>query len=830
MIIRLHRDAFALFLCALLLTGCGSGGGSTGTTGGGPPASVKYVSPSTPFTVGQAISPIDPMVTGSISSYSVAPALPDGLALNTATGAISGTPQAVSPSTTYTISGMTAGGDVNADVTITVNDVKPAIAYSVASYGLAVNQVGGTNPPTQTGGAVVSWSVSPALPAGLTISQKNGRISGIPTIASPTTTYTVTATNSGGQATASFEMTVSTPKLILDLGLSSDLPAMRTNGGQIVTLQSDGTWLLQAVPSGSTILRGTTFCATSPPCSSSSDGGHPPIDLVGGTLIDALSTDSATVSGVEIRSVVTGAVIATLSGSFSWYYLSLDGSYVCTADGRSLSAWSASSGALLASAAGNFSTAAVVCAAGEMLVADGPAGSNVIQTISVSTGASTTSPPFQGTFVDWFADGSHFITNSTAAVWIYTNAGALAEGPVALPETPSSGASGWGNYFWWTSRESQGVTLYGIGNGATPVLTTGILGLSCKFVQSGSTLGAMCNTPSPQLTVINLSGAISQQAFPVPAGPESYAAAGSQWFVGTESGIVYDVATATDLTLGQIASIAGGRDYFSVATVNGQILSYATSTNTLVSTINLFTTQLIASDSGDVMLAALGPSPYGGVEIFQPASGALLDSAGSSEWSSVGPATLSGSGTSFGVSLGGNAPCNTLVEQVGGGQVLCDTTNYGAAVRISADGTLVADGVGTLAAAANLNTYIYKNGSLQGAVPQALPIAWLDDNDLLVGTYADTPNGTGTIARITGTAIYDASGNLVGPASVPCLTCDTVYVRSPNQVFVPDWGAVVSLPSGALLWQAAAGEGAIAGSEYVYPTPGQVLAIPYSGP
>jgi len=212
----------------------------------------------------------------------------------------------------------------------------------------------------------------------------------------------------------------------------------------------------------------------------------------------------------------------------------------------------------------------------------------------------------------------------------------------------------------------------------------------------------------------------------------------------------------------------------------------------------------------------------------------VLDTAGGSEWNSLGPATLSSSGTLFGSALGSGSSCKTLVQQVGGGDVLCDTTGYGEAVRISPDGSLIASGTGIFAVAADLNTYIYKNGSLQAAVPQALPITWLDDNDLLVGAYVDGPQGEGTIATLNGTAICDASGNLVAPANTPCfgisLCLATVYVRSPNRIFIPAIGAVVSSPSGAILWQSSGGQGAIAGSEHLYPLITQLLAMPYNGP
>jgi hypothetical protein len=822
MTIPLRRIACALSLCALLASGCGGGGGSGngGTGASGSTAALQYSTPNT-FTVGQAISPVNPTVTGSVTSYSVLPALPSGLGLNATTGVISGTPSAVDASTSYTVTGATASGDVQATLTITVDATKPAVAYSANSYVFAANRSSTTSNPTSSGGPVVSWSVSPSLPAGLVIDRGTGVISGTPTTASPTTTYMVTATNSGGQATASIQITVSTATVILDTGLSGPVTAIRTNGNQIVSVQSDGTWLLQALPSGSIILRGTTFCASGSQCSNTSDAGHAPVDLAGSTLIDALSTDGTTVSGVEIRAASSGAVVATPSGSFLWYYLSMDGSYVCTATASSLSAWSTSSGTLLTSTAGNYASAAVVCAAGEMLVANGPAGSNVIQTISVSTGAASTSSPFQGTFVAWFGDGSNFITVTGTATWIYSNAAVQVE-LVQLPNTPGGG---WGNYFW--GYVAGGLAFYQIGGGASPVLTAS-LGPIVTLFQAGNTL-AVLPFETGQVTVFNLSGGVSEQTFTAPTYLQSYGSAGSQRFVGNQSGIVYDLTTSSDLTLGAITAMAGGTSYFSVATTSGQIFSYDSSTNALVSTVNLAAFQLVASTSGTVMLAAPENGQGGGeVLVFSPASGATLSSV--SESGGVNGVALSGSGTVFGAAFGGiGAPpqCSTLVDQVGGGTILCDTTNaIGEAVQISPDGTLIADGAGTFSVAANLITYIYKNGSLTTAVSAALPVAWLDDNNLLVNTYTDQDVGTGTMPRFSGVAIYNASGNLVSTTNLPDLTNNYVQVLGPNEIAVDGNG--VSVPSYATLW-AAPGPGAVAGSEIVFVSGSLVFAVPFAG-
>lgn len=61
--------------------------------------------------------------------------------------------------------------------------------------------------PTVTG-SVASWSVSPALPAGLSLNAASGQVSGTPAAASAAAPYTVTAQNAGGSTTFALQITV----------------------------------------------------------------------------------------------------------------------------------------------------------------------------------------------------------------------------------------------------------------------------------------------------------------------------------------------------------------------------------------------------------------------------------------------------------------------------------------------------------------------------------------------------------------------------------------------------------------------------------------------
>jgi hypothetical protein len=110
-------------ICAL--EACGGGGGAD--DGGGapapapvtPPSALTYPSPQS-LTVGTAIAPLTPTVTGTVTSYSVTPALPDGLSLSTSTGVISGTPATPAAQATYTVKAGNSGGSTTFDLGMTV--------------------------------------------------------------------------------------------------------------------------------------------------------------------------------------------------------------------------------------------------------------------------------------------------------------------------------------------------------------------------------------------------------------------------------------------------------------------------------------------------------------------------------------------------------------------------------------------------------------------------------------------------------------------------------------------------------------------------------------
>ena len=109
---------------AMLLVACGGGGSSTSVPA---PSALSYTSP-VQDTMGTAMTPRSPTVTGTVASYSVSPALPAGVSLSTTSGAISGTPTATASQATYTITATNATGSTTFAWVLTV---KAATAVGV---------------------------------------------------------------------------------------------------------------------------------------------------------------------------------------------------------------------------------------------------------------------------------------------------------------------------------------------------------------------------------------------------------------------------------------------------------------------------------------------------------------------------------------------------------------------------------------------------------------------------------------------------------------------------------------------------------------------------
>jgi hypothetical protein len=149
------------------------------------------------------------MVTWSVSSG----ALPAGLTLNATTGEISGTPTTAGTSnfqisaTDGTCNVPKSYSIVVACPTLTFNNTTATVGIVGANYSLNAGVSGNTQP--------VTYTVTPALPAGLTLDANTGSISGVPTTATASATYTVTATQGTCSVTQNYTFAVNCPNITI---------------------------------------------------------------------------------------------------------------------------------------------------------------------------------------------------------------------------------------------------------------------------------------------------------------------------------------------------------------------------------------------------------------------------------------------------------------------------------------------------------------------------------------------------------------------------------------------------------------------------------------
>lgn len=191
----------ALFVVLLLsLAACGGGAQA--------PSNFSYSSP-VEATVGVEIAPLTPTVSGTVTTYTVAPALPAGLNLDSATGIISGIPTTDATQATYLVRATNSGGTASFGLVITVRHAAPT---GLSYPGPVIIGVGEPLPelkPAVTGN-VSTYSVAPMLPRGVSLDPTTGTISGTPRESINATDFVITAANSGGSTTYPLSMRVTT--------------------------------------------------------------------------------------------------------------------------------------------------------------------------------------------------------------------------------------------------------------------------------------------------------------------------------------------------------------------------------------------------------------------------------------------------------------------------------------------------------------------------------------------------------------------------------------------------------------------------------------------
>ena len=254
------------------------------------------------FTINTAIPTVNFVnFGGDVTSCDVSPQLVGDLQLATiadpATCQLTGIPTTLQEDAiTYTITATNSGGDSSADISITVNDnipelVNPSPRIYTINTPIAAVDFG------NTGGAVTSCDVAPQLIGGLQLATiadpATCQLTGMPTtLQEDSITYTITATNSGGDSSADISITV-----------NDNIPELATPSPRIYTINTP----IAAVDFGNTG-GAVTSCGVVPP-------------LVGGLQLATIA-DPATcqLTGTPIvlqEDPITYTITATNSGGTS---------------------------------------------------------------------------------------------------------------------------------------------------------------------------------------------------------------------------------------------------------------------------------------------------------------------------------------------------------------------------------------------------------------------------------------------------------------------------------------------------------------------------------
>lgn len=159
--------------------------------------------------VGVAMTPITASYFGTIGEFRVSSDLPDGLSLNPSNGTISGVPTKSIPLSSYIITIYNPAGYQTQELNLIVNEPTPTnLNYNLSNLSLIRGDTSIILEPSNTGGKISSYSISPSLPSGLQINSNTGVISGIANENLANQLFTVTGVNPNGTTSYQFSIEV----------------------------------------------------------------------------------------------------------------------------------------------------------------------------------------------------------------------------------------------------------------------------------------------------------------------------------------------------------------------------------------------------------------------------------------------------------------------------------------------------------------------------------------------------------------------------------------------------------------------------------------------
>jgi hypothetical protein len=558
--------------------------------------------------------------------------------------------------------------------------------------------------------------------------------------------------------------------VLIDLGHASAIVALQRSGDRLLSLDGVGHWVLWDTTARRILAQGTasTWLSLRP-------------QLVADRLVIPSTT------ALTIRSAATGDVLGTVttpvpqSTTQPAYGLSADAHYVWVATGTSLKLWTID-GTPVTTVNGDYSNAKVFATAGELRIGAGAAGANVIETIALGTGASTTSATFLGTFHSWFQDGASFFTNVTNTVRVYSLA--ISQRAIAaLPEITA--LTGQGDVFWTLSTLDKP---FAVGNVLAIARAADV---SLDFIALDQP-----GMPSTRVAVpVAFVGAFTSDA-------------AGRWVFGNTRGAVLEGADlAHPLSCGAANSISGADDgTAAIATEAGGILLFklGASSRQYLGSIPFQSSHVELSSDGTTLAAAASSLDYQyvpdrTVKVFSLPS-ATLQKAWSSSFTESSPIrdfSLSSNGNRVGLvaGSGGSQPvyARQVFDLVHPDPTFSQTGSVEEPFRLSPNGTRVAAATGGNVDV-NTSTNIFEDGKLIGAVP-GYPVAWLDEDRILVNRYVKIKFDTAPLNA----EVYDAQGVKQTIPTLP--TLPPLRLIGSSALYTPY--STYSLTTGAKTWSAA---------------------------
>jgi gliding motility-associated-like protein len=236
--------------------------------------------------------------------------LPPGIVFDNGTGAISGTPTAISPAINYTVEATNDGGSSVTTVSITVNNLAPVISYPQSPL-TATAGVAFSISPVYTGGVPGSYTLGAPLPGGISLNSVTGIISGTPSAASPATNYNIIAHDNAGSDTVKVNITVNNPPSAPKISYAG--PQTYTVGTAITPLSPSSTG--GAVPTATMV---STFAGNGAPGAVNGPRLAASFSNPDGLALDALGdVYVADYNNNLIRKISPAGIVSTFASGFN---------------------------------------------------------------------------------------------------------------------------------------------------------------------------------------------------------------------------------------------------------------------------------------------------------------------------------------------------------------------------------------------------------------------------------------------------------------------------------------------------------------------------------